>query len=214
MDDEVEYDIRLAAVIQLKNATRYAWLSYPDEEGKNFIRSTILSAIVAIQHHKIQKFLCIILRNICYADFPEQLPDLQQQIIQYFHNTDLPSLIGASNAAFIVIDTYQTLTGIRDFSIDYLLSGIHERMLGLCEDLVKPEVFSLDSAELLRRILRIIFLIVRSSLMFAPFSESPFFQRWMIVIFKVYAYELPPSTAVCSFLSLCQYVSHDHLTSF
>ena len=194
-------DIRKAAIILLKNDINCDWSKSTDEEGKQYIRSVIIDAIVKAPK-PIMKFLRIILKDICYQDYPMRFPNLIPQILQYFSRSDLPSIIGASMGIFILIDVSLLFEGIRKIPLKQFFQSINERMLFLCETAINSKPLTSDHGEVLRRLLRNVFLIVRSTTLFESFYKSEFFQRWIVVLFSVYALDLPSGTIVCSFIFL------------
>ena len=214
MSTNVRIDIRMAAIILLKNDIACDWSKSADEEGKEYIRSVIMDAIVSAPK-PIMKFLRIILKAICYQDYPERFPNLIPQILQYFSRSDLASIIGAAMGIFILVDVSLLFERIRKVPLKQFFQSINERMLFLCETAINSKPLTAEHGEVLRRLLRNVFLIVRSTTLFESFYKSEYFQRWMVVLFSVYALELPSGTIVCrNFCFSYSYFSPGYAISF
>jgi len=177
-EKQVQFEVRQAAAIQLKNVCRECWAErvnfagYPlsegegkkppllDEEDKGRIRPGLVAALLDEPEKSLRDLLAETLHTIVIHDFPQNWPDLIPSLLQTIqHGANDPSQgLRVHNALLAlrkVCKRYEYKSKEQRGPLNEIVARSFPLLLPLAQRLSIPEEHSLEAAMMLKQILKI-----------------------------------------------------------
>lgn len=175
---KVQYEVRQAAAIQLKNICRECWfertssLGYPipssdeasasailGDDDKSTVREKLVEALLAEHEKSIRDLLAETLHNMTVHDFPDKWPSLIPTLLEMISQSSDPSkALGVHNALLAlrkVCKRYEYKSKEQRRPLNEIVMTSFPLLLPLAQRLVEPTVHSLEAAMMLKQILKI-----------------------------------------------------------
>lgn len=177
-EKQVQFEVRQAASIQLKNICRECWAErlnfagYPlsdadgkktpllDDEDKGVIRPGLVSALLDEPEKSLRDLMAETLHTIVIHDFPENWPDLIPTLLQTVQQgaTDQTQALRVHNALLAlrkVCKRYEYKSKEQRGPLNAIVAQAFPLLLPLAQRLSSPDENSLEAAMILKQILKI-----------------------------------------------------------
>eukprot|EP00548_Thalassiothrix_antarctica_P003614 CAMPEP_0194146922 /NCGR_PEP_ID=MMETSP0152-20130528/22408_1 /TAXON_ID=1049557 /ORGANISM="Thalassiothrix antarctica, Strain L6-D1" /LENGTH=1062 /DNA_ID=CAMNT_0038847579 /DNA_START=36 /DNA_END=3224 /DNA_ORIENTATION=- len=177
-EKQVQYEVRQAAAIQLKNVCRECWIervsvmgySQADgsesqkppvlaEEDKDAVRITLVEALMAEHEKSVRDLLAETLHSIAIHDFPEKWPSLIPTLLNTISlNSDPSKALAVHNALLAlrkVCKRYEYKSKEQRGPLNEIVIKSFPLLLPLAQRLSDPSCNSLEGAMMLKQIMKI-----------------------------------------------------------
>lgn len=177
---QVQYEVRQAAAIQLKNICRECWiervsaLGYPHpapaadesqgptalaEDDKTSVKEKLVEALLTEHEKSIRDLLAETLHNMTVHDFPDKWPTLVPTLLEMIAQSNDPTkALGVHNALLAlrkVCKRYEYKSKEQRGPLNEIVMQSFPLLLPLAQRLSEPTVNSLEAAMMLKQILKI-----------------------------------------------------------
>ncbi|KAI1730564.1 importin-8 [Ditylenchus destructor] len=197
-DDSVEYAVRQAAIIYLKNLVHKSWVVDEDdkelplsEQDKTPIRRRIISAIVNAPE-PIRIHLCSCVQYIMRNDFPKDWPGLLDELVTLLHTPNGAELLGALLVILRLCKVYEYKNQEEKAPLmevmKHILPLLQQRLTSLLTD---AQCNSQASCLLQKMILKIFFCLVQFSLNTEAIPVEAF-SGWIKLFLAIIERGIPP----------------------
>jgi len=177
-EKQVQYEVRQAAAIQLKNVCRECWadrvavIANPfsghddaqpstslGEDDKSAVRDKLVEALLAEHEKSIRDLLAETLHTITIHDFPGKWPSLIPTLLDMISQSNEPTkVLGVHNALLAlrkVCKRYEYKSKEQRGPLNDIVLKSFPLLLPLAQRLSEPSVHSLEAAMMLKQILKI-----------------------------------------------------------
>lgn len=176
-EKQVQYEVRQAAAIQLKNICRECWvervsvLGYPlgdadapkppvlSEEDKNLVRTNLVEGLMAEHEKSVRDLLAETLHSIAIHDFPDKWPALVPTLLNMISQSNDPAKALAVHNALLalrkVCKRYEYKSKDQRGPLNDIVTKSFPMLLPLAQRLSDPNEHSLEAAMMLKQILKI-----------------------------------------------------------
>mmetsp|Transcript_7566 Transcript_7566/g.11844 ORF Transcript_7566/g.11844 Transcript_7566/m.11844 type:complete len:1061 (+) Transcript_7566:86-3268(+) len=175
-ENQVQYEVRQAAAIQLKNICRECWierfsaLGYNQsesaqkpqvlaEDDKDVVRINLVEALMAEHEKSVRDLLAETLHSIAIHDFPEKWPSLVPTLLHTIsQNNDPAKALSVHNALLAlrkVCKRYEYKSKDQRGPLNEIVVKSFPLLLPLAQRLSDPGSNSLEAAMMLKQILKI-----------------------------------------------------------
>lgn len=177
-DFQVQFEVRQAAAIQLKNICRECWierasaLGYPApasdesqgpktlaEDDKTAVKEKLVEALLTEHEKSIRDLLAETLHNMTVHDFPDKWPTLVPTLLEMISQSNDPTkALGVHNALLAlrkVCKRYEYKSKEQRGPLNDIVVQSFPLLLPLAQRLSEPCVNSLEGAMMLKQILKI-----------------------------------------------------------
>ncbi|XP_071956565.1 importin-7-like [Antedon mediterranea] len=205
MVDEVQFPVRQAGVIYLKNMIVQFWQERePDpkadprevlfsihENDRALIRENIIEAIIrAPELVRVQLAVC--LRNILKHDYPGRWTGIVQKTIHVLQSKDLNAWYGALIGVYQLVKNYEYKKPNEREPLNHAIKFIQPLMYD-CVMLLKHDQ-SEAAMHMKKQILKIFYALTQYFLPLDLINEE-IFTKWMKVFQEIVEAEIPPETS-------------------
>lgn len=197
MNEKVELGIRQSAAICLKNGILSEWSNSSDKQSKDFIRQNIVQTIlIAPKILKMQ--FTVILNKIITVDYPEKLPQFDNQIGSQLFSNDAHLINNSLTCLLELASVYSTRVAKDSKPFYNLFNKIQARLLELLEVSLSAKVINAETGEIVKMITEFLKNTIKTNLPLS-FRKSENITQWIKAMFNLYSFNIPLNVVVYFF---------------
>ena len=210
-EKQVQYEVRQAAAIQLKNICKECWAERLSFQGtpiaqtprpplltandKALVRTGLVETLLAEPEKSIRDILAETLHSIAINDFPQNWPELLPNLIVVIQSNDPLRVHNALLALRKLCKRFEYKSKDQRGPLNDIVNQSFQLLLPLAQRLSLPTEHSLEAALMLKQILKIFW----SSTQFylpvgGPLSSPEAIQPWFDIIQAVVSKPLPEAS--------------------